>query len=156
MMWTYISNFADVLSVISAIITVKSAIEIKKYYKKIVRQYSIEKITVAEQKIHETKQLYQQIKKLYLSEGRGVTRTKLSELYIKIEENLDKISYDIPTSFEDLLSSIKSAKKQINYAMEGEKILTKSSAFMELGNLLDNINEGLKAEKEEMQKQNMQ
>lgn len=65
-MWQFISNIASVLSIISAIITSCSALTIKSYYSKITTLYSVEKLTIAEQKSIEAKKIYQELKKCIL------------------------------------------------------------------------------------------
>lgn len=154
-MWTNISNVADGLSIISAIITLFSAISIKKYYKKIVRQYSVEKLTASEQKLQVAKERYQQIKRMYSGEQRGVNKKKICGLYLDIDEIFDSVIFLIPTTFSSIINSIRSAKNEINTAIMDDIIPQKNEHFFELGTLLDNIYSGIKIEKEKIQKQNM-
>lgn len=66
-MWQVISNIASVLSIISAIVTLCSALAIKSYYNKITTLYSVEKLTVAEQKSIEAKKTFQGLKEMYMT-----------------------------------------------------------------------------------------
>ena len=80
--WSVISNIASVLTIISAVVTVISALAMRYYYAKIVNQYSVEKVTVAEHKSLEAKKEYQEIKKIYAN-PRGIRREIFSESYRK-------------------------------------------------------------------------
>lgn len=150
-----ISFIADILSVVSAIITVLSAIAIKKYYLKIVRQYSVEKLTLAEQHIHSSIETVQQLKRIYSSNNRGLSEKRLCGLYLDIEEHLNCIIFDLPASFSDIISFSTNAKEKIKLATKSENILSKSSDFEELDILLNTIILNLKKEKENIQRENM-
>ena len=82
----WLSLCADILTVISAIVTVVSVFTIKSYYNKIVRQYSVEKLTLAEQYIHNSIEIMQKIKRIYSSDTRGLSVKKIGGLYLDIEE----------------------------------------------------------------------
>ena len=153
-MWQIISNIASVLSIASAIITCITAGKIKTYYEKIVTQYSVEKITIAELKSLEAKKEYQQIKSMYL-ETRGRKAKAYSDSYMKIDNNLDDIKHSLPSGYEDISRLIKEAKVILNKAVEPEVITQKSSYFLELGTYLDNIYEGLESEKSKLQEKNV-
>lgn len=154
-MWEYVSYAADALSVVSAIVTVISALSIRSYYKKIIRQFAVEKLTNSEQKMQTAIEAYQQIKRMYSGNQRGVNIQKLSKLYLDIDEIFDSISFAIPTIFTSIISSIKTAKGHINQAIMANVILSKNDHYSELGLLLDDIYSGIKLEKEKIQKQNM-
>ena len=154
-MWQWISNIASIMTIISAIITLSSAFAMKKYYEKIVRQYSIEKLTAAEQQIQNAKSQYQQIKRMYSSDGTGVKKETISDLYIDIDDKFDKVLFSIPSSFKNIIISIKDARKQINLALKADKIMSANEYYSELGILLDNIYWGIKIEKENEQRVNV-
>ena len=126
----------------------------EKYYEKIVTQYSVEKITIAELKSLEAKKEYQQIKSMYL-ETRGRKVKAYSDSYMKIDNNLDDIKHSLPSGYEDISRLIKEAKVILNKAVEPEVITQKSSHFLELGTYLDNIYEGLESEKSKLQEKNV-
>jgi hypothetical protein len=153
-MWQCISNIASVLTIASAIITLSSAFAMKKYYEKIVRQYSIEKLTTAEQQVQTAKTQYQQIKRIYSGDSKGVKKESISMLYIDIDDKFDKVLFSIPTSFESINTSIKEARKEINSALKDDKFMATNEHFSELGILLDNIYLGIKVEKEKGQRAN--
>lgn len=153
-MWQLISNIASILTIASAIITLSSAFAMKKYYEKIIRQYSIEKLTAAEQQFQIAKTQYQHIKRIYSGSSKGVKKETISSLYIDIDDKFDKVIFSIPTSFENITDSIKEARKQINLALKDDTFMTSNEYFAELGILLDNIYLGIKVEKEKGQREN--
>ncbi len=153
-MWQWVSNIASIMTILSAIITLLSAVSMKKYYEKIVLQYSIEKMTAAEQQLQMAKRHYQQIKRLYTGNSRGINKKTVSNLFVDIDEIFDKILYSISSSYPDICSSITSAREQINLATLEENILRPNEYFTELGVLLDNIYSGVKLVKETGQESN--
>lgn len=152
---TIISNIADILSIISAVVTVITAIAIRSYSIKIVRQYSFEKLTLAEQEMKTAKETFQKVKRMLSVNERGTNHSKLKNLYLDLEAILDSIINRIPTTFAELEESINSAKAYINQCMTDENISEKSDAFFELEGALNNVLHGLKLEKEKLQKKNM-
>lgn len=155
-MWEAITNIASVFTIVSAIVTFLSALSIRNYYDKIVLQYSIEKLTVAEQHVQNLKTLYNQVKRLYKASSRGVTKSKLSNLYMDIDENLDQIIYSIPSSYIDITDLVNKVREQLNIAMSESQIMTESESFYELGILIDNLYAGVKIEKERGQNESME
>lgn len=151
----WLSFGADILTVISAIITVVSAFAIKNYYNKIVRQYSVEKLILSEQHIHNAIENIQKLKRIYLSDKRGLTETKVNSLYLNIDENLNNILFDLPSSFDNIVKCSSEAKEKIKLATNKSVILTKSSHFEELDDLLNAISMNIKKEKENIQRENM-
>ena len=154
-MLSIISITADILGIISAIITVISAIAIRKYYQKIVKQYNVEKLTLSEQHIHQAIEDIQQLKKMYNANSRGLSANKLSELYCNIENNLNLITFELPSSFEEILNASFDAKKLIQKATDKSCISSKNSYFEELSVMLDALNLSIKKEKENIQYENM-
>lgn len=152
--WSVISNIASVLSIISAVVTVISALTMRYYYAKIVNQYSVEKVTVAEQKSLEAKKEYQEIKKMYAN-PRGIRKETFSEMYIKVDDMLDDIQHNLPVGYGEISALIKLAKERVNQATEPETLETRSDAFLDLGKCLDSILDKLKVEKATLQKQNI-
>ena len=154
LVWNVISNIASVLTIISAVVTTISAFAMKSYYVKIVSQYSVERVTVAEQKALEAKKEYQEIKKMYI-ESRGVRKETFSEAYIKIDDILDDIQHILPAGYVEISGLIKYAKEHINHATEPEVLQRINNAFLDLGKYLDSIIDKLKVEKSTLQKQNI-
>lgn len=152
--WSAISNIASVLSIISAVVTVVSALAMRYYYAKIVNQYSVEKVTVAEQKSLEAKKEYQEIKKIYAN-PRGFRRETLFEIYIKVDNMLDDIQHNLPAGYDEISELIKLAKECVNQATEPEVLQKRTNEFLDLGRCLDSIIDKLKAEKATLQKQNI-
>ncbi len=151
----WLSLVADILTVVSAIITVVSALAIKKYYNKIIRQYSVEKLTLSEQHIHTAIETIQKLKRIYSSDKRGLTETKVNSLYLDIDENLSNILFNLPSSFDNIMECSSEAKEKIKLATEKSILLTKSSYFEELDDLLNAISRNIKKEKENIQHKNM-
>lgn len=154
-MLSIISITADILGIISAIVTVISAIAIRKYYQKIVKQYNVEKLTLSEQHIHQAIEDSQLLKKLYNANNRGLSINRLSDLYSSIEAKLNLIVFELPASFEEILNATCDAKKLIQEATKQSCISTKSSYFEELCVQLDALNLSIKKEKENIQQENM-
>ncbi len=150
-----ISLTADILGIISAAITLISAISIRIYYKKIVRQYNVEKLTLSEQHIHQAIEYTQQLKKLYNANSRGLSSNKLSELYGNIEEKLSLIIFELPSSFDEILTTSCEAKQLIQKATEQTCISSKNSHFEDLCVMLETLNLTIKREKENIQHENM-
>ncbi len=153
-MWDIISNIASVLSIISAVVTAKSAWAIKGYYQKIVSQYSFERITVVEQKAYEAKREYQKIKGMYAN-SRGTKQSTVASIYIVIDNLLDEISHSLPSGYDEIHALIKQARGSLNESMDDVKIMSKSDSFIDLGSYIDGISEKLKREKESLQKENI-
>ena len=124
-----ISLIADIISIVSAILTIVSAISIKKYYKKIVRQYSVEKLILSEQYIHSAISKLQHLKRIYLANKRGLSENKLSELYLDIEECLNNIIFNIPTTYKTINKCLLDAKENIKVATQKNNILKKKYSF---------------------------
>lgn len=154
-MMKWLSLGADILTVISAIITVVSALSIRKYYNKIVRQYSVEELTLSEQHIHTAIETIQKLKRIYLSDKRGLTENKVNSLYLDIDDNLNNILFDLPSSFDSIMECLSDAREEIKLAIEKSVILTKNSHFEELEVLLNTISLNIKKEKEKIQRENM-
>lgn len=152
--WSVISNIASVLTIISAVVTVISALAMRYYYAKIVNQYSVEKVTVAEHKSLEAKKEYQGIKKMYVN-PRGIRRETFSEMYIKVDDMLDDIQHNLPAGYDEISELIKLAKERVNQATEPEALQRRTDAFLDLGRCLDSIIDKLKVEKATLQKQNI-
>lgn len=152
--WSALSNIASILSIISAVVTVKSAFAIRRYYDKLFNHYSVERITVAEQKALETKKEYQEIKKMYLN-PRGFREEKFFEQYIKVDNMLDDIQHNLPAGYYEISEQIKYAKECINQTTEPEVVQEKDDAFLDLGRCLDSIIDKLKVEKTILQKHNI-
>lgn len=153
-MWQIISNVASVLSIASAVITCITTVKIKSYYEKIVMQYSVEKVTIAEQKSLTVKKEYQNLKSMYF-DSRGRRPKAYSDSYMTIDNALDDIKHSLPSGYEDISKLIKEAKLILNKATEPEVITQKSDYFLELGIYLDNIYDGLELEKRKLQEQNV-
>ena len=151
----WLSLCADILTVISAIVTVVSVFTIKSYYNKIVRQYSVEKLTLAEQYIHNSIEIMQKIKRIYSSDTRGLSVKKIGGLYLDIEENINHIVFDLPLSFDGIMKCSTEAKKKIKLSTKTDTILSKNCHFEELDDLLNAISLNIKKEKENIQKANM-
>ena len=155
-MMNCLSVGADILTVISAIITVFSACSMKKYYDKIVRQYSVEKLILSEQHIHSAIGTIQKLKRIYSSSKRGLTEKNVNSLYLDIDENLNNILFNLPSSFENIMKCSYEAKEKIKLATQKTVILNKNFYFEELDNLLNAISLNIKKEKENIQHKNMQ
>ena len=153
-MWQIVSNAASILSIVSAAITCISAVKIRSYYKKIVTQYSVEKVTIAEQKALEAKKEYQHLKSMYI-EIRGRKPKAYSDSYIAIDNALDDVKHSLPSGYEDISKLIKEAKEILNKATDSEVIAQKSEYFLELGTYLDNLYDGLESEKSKLQEKNV-
>lgn len=153
-MWQFISNIASVLSIISAIITLCSALTIKSYYSKITTLYSVEKLTIAEQKSIEAKKIYQELKKMYIT-PRGRKNEAYSEKYMQIDNTLDDITHSLPVGFSDASTQVKHAKSMLNMASSEAFIYSKSEYFYELERNLDELYEILKSQKAKTQEQNV-
>ena len=152
--WSVLSYVASVLSIVSAVVTVISAFAIRDYYGKLVNHYSIEKITIAEQKSFEIKKEYQKIKKMYAN-SRGIRQETFSESYINVENMLDDVQYILPVGYDEISALIKYGKECINQATEPELLQERNNAFLDLGRCLDRIIDKLKIEKATLQKQNI-
>ena len=153
-MWAAISNISALLSIISAIVTAKSALSIKSYYEKIVNQYSVEKITVAEQKVFEAKKKYQRIKRMYLN-SRGIKEDAFFDEYMDLDSALDEIQHALPVGYGDLIDIVKGTKRLLDTATVPEYIKNRSRAFLDIGGYLASISEGIKIEKAKLQEQNV-
>lgn len=154
-MWNAISDIADLLTIISAIVSLLSVLAIRSYYKKIVRQYSVERLTVSEQETQKAIEIYQQIRRIFAGDQRGVSTKKVSNLYLDISETLGKIVFTLPTDFTHILELIKNAKEAIVMATREEVILQRNDNYIMLDSILDSIYNAIKSEKETIQKQNM-
>lgn len=152
--WSVISNIASVLTIISAAVTVVSALAMKNYYTKIVNQYSVEKVTVAEQKSLEAKKEYQKIKKMYAN-PRGIRKETFSGMYIIVDDMLDDIQHNLPVGYNEISTLIKLAKERVNEATEPQALEKRSDAFLDLGRCRDSMIDKLKVEKATLQKQNI-
>lgn len=153
-MWQAISNTASVLSIISALITLWSAIKIKTYYHKITTLYSVEKVTVAEQKSIEAKKIFQSIKEMYI-DTRGRKNSAYSERYMQIDNTLDDIARSLPVDCCDSLAIVRQAKEALDKATDTEFITKTSEHFRELGRCLDALYENLKCQKMMLQEKNV-
>ncbi len=153
-MWDIISNASALLSIISAVITFISALSIRNYYKKIVNQYSTEKVTIAEQKAFEAKRKYQDIKRMYMN-NRGIKVDAFSDAYMDLDSSLDEIQHTLPVGYGDLFDLVKEAKRLLNVATAPGHIKNRSQAFLDIGTYLDSISEGIKAEKTKLQERNV-
>lgn len=152
---TWLSLCADILTVISAIVTGVSVFTIKSYYNKFVRQYSVEKLTLAEQYIHNSIEIVQMLKRMYSGDKRGLSAKKISDLYLDIEENINHMVFDLPLSFDGIIKYSSKAKEKIKLATKTDIILLKSCHFEELDDLLNVISLNIKKEKENIQQANM-
>lgn len=153
-MWQVISNIASVLSIISAIVTLCSALAIKSYYNKITTLYSVEKLTVAEQKSIEAKKIFQGLKEMYMT-PRGRKSTAYSEKYMQIDNASDDIVHLLPVDCSDASKQVKQAKDVLNKAASKECIENTSEYFTELGICLDALCESLKSQKAKTQEKNV-
>lgn len=153
-MWQVISNIASVLSIISAIVTLCSALAIKSYCNKITTLYSVEKLTVAEQKSIEAKKTFQGLKEMYMT-PRGRKSTAYSEKYMQIDNTLDDITHSLPVDCSDTSALVKQAKDVLNKAASKEFIENMSEHFNELGRCLDALYESLKSQKSKVQEENV-
>ena len=120
----------------------------------IVTQYSVERVTIAEQKSLEAKKEYQHLKSMYI-EIRGRKPKAYSDSYIIIDNTLDDVKHSLPSGYEDISTLIKEAKTILNKATEPEVITQRSEHFLELGKYLDNIYDGLETEKSKLQEKNI-
>lgn len=153
-MWQVISNMASVLSIISAIVTLCSALAIKSNYNKITTLYSVEKLTVAEQKSIEAKKTFQGLKEMYMA-PRGRKSKAYSEKYMQIDNALDDIAHSLPVDCSDVSKQVKQAKDVLNKAASKECIENTSEYFTELGRCLDALCESLKSQKAKAQEKNV-
>ena len=98
----------------------------------------------------------QKLKRIYPSNKRGLTEKNVSILYLDIDENLNNILFNLPSSFEDIMKCSYEAKEKIKLATLKTVILNKNSYFEELDNLLNAISLNIKKAKENIQHKNMQ
>lgn len=152
--WGWINNSASIITIISAVVTLVSSISIRKYYKKVVKQYSTEKIVIAEQKAHEAKQIYQKIKGMYI-EQRGFKKEAFSKSYLELENCLDEVSYYIPSVNEDAINLVKETKAVLNDIYNEQELNETNNKFVRLSALLDNISSALKSVKEQLHEDNI-
>ena len=152
--WSVISNIASVLTIISAVVTVISAFAMRYYYAKIVNQYSVEKVTVAEQKALEAKKEYQEIKKMYAN-PRGFRKETFSEMYINVDDLLDDIQHNLPAGYDEISELIKLARERVNQVTEPEALQRRTDEFLDLGRCLDSMIDKKKKKKATLQKQNI-
>ena len=153
-MWQCISNIASVLSIISACTTLWSALTIKTYYHKITTLYSVEKLTVAEQKAIEAKKIFQELKEMY-TVSRGRKEEAYSEKYMQLDNILDDIVHSLPADCSDTSALIKRAKELLDKSIIKYLIAKKSEPFDELGRCLDELFENLKFQKAKAQEENV-
>lgn len=149
-----INNIASVLGIISAAVTIFSALKIKSYYEKITTLYSVEKLAVAEKKAIEAKSKYQELKKMYF-ENRGRTGSAYFKKYMEIDSILDEVMHSLPTEYSEIFEHIKNTKDIINKATEKEFIEERSQSFLELGTSLDILYSNLKSQKTKKQERNV-
>lgn len=149
-----ISDIASVLSIISAIVTFGSALTIKTYYHKITTLYSVEKLTVAEQKSIEAKKTFQDLKGMY-KDSRGRKNTAYSDKYMQIDNTLDDIAHSLPVDCSNASKLVKQAKNLLNQATSKELMGNESGYFSELGNCLDMLYDSIKPQKATVQEENV-
>lgn len=149
----HINNIASVLGIISAAVTLISALKIKAYYERITTMYSIEKLAVAEEKAIEAKSKYQELKEMYF-DNRGRTGTAYSKKYMEIDSILDEVMHSLPSEYSEICEQIKSIKAVINEAMEKDLIEKRSQPFLDLGTILDALYNNLKSQKTKKQERN--
>ena len=153
-MWQDISNIGSLLSIISAVVALRSAWAIKSYYNKITTLYSAEKLTVAEQKSIEEKKTFQDLKEMYMV-PRGRKSTAYFEKYMQIDNTLDDIVHSLPIDCSDVSVLVKQAKDLLNRAASKEFVENMSEHFNGLGRCLDTLYESLKAQKAKTQEKNV-
>ena len=153
-MWQGISNIGSLLSIISAVVALRSAWAIKSYYNKITTLYSVEKLTVAEQKSIEAKKTFQMLKEMYM-DPRGRNDGAYPEKYMQIDNILDDVAHSLPADYSDVSALITHTKEVLDKASSEEFIAKASEHFKELGRYLDTLCENRKTQKSKVQEENV-
>lgn len=146
-----ISNVANVLGILSAILSIIYFFKTKSYYNKVAGNNNLGKLSSLDKYLLDIRNLYENINRIHNTVNtRGTVLQDVINKYLEIESILNEIRAILPTKYEGIINSINEAVAQIKHINLNDLFLSKNKYFDELDTHITNIEEGIKLEKEKI------